>query len=314
MMRQYHPPLDGVENATTCMVGPYQRFSPPLPRPPLLRARPDPDEFATSTFRVRPSTIWPLNFLAAASASPAVANSSRRRSSDVEKDRPPMNSLCAMISLRVALPQGWRALERGRLNQRRGLVRAGVWLADQHEQLDALVGHLGIGLRLARHRRPALLLHKVGLLVRPYFLQSLQLLVFPLIVLELDDAHRRQTLDDSLFAGGRGHAPGRPPRHPPAPREADDHRHHDRGHPRPEDDRLRRSRCTPPLPQAELPLRRFHGPFPRSSRTRSVDIVNTAILAVLRSVSSSGPGVWRESLLGCILYCCYIIYTMIYMR
>src|SRR5256712_4781101 len=324
------------------MVGPYQRFSPPPPRPPLLRARPDPDEFATSTFSVRPSTIWPLNFLAAASASsavaistkpkprerpvsrsvtaaavstaPAVANSSRRRSSDVEKDRPPMNNLCAMISLRVALPQGWRALERGRLSQRRGQVSTGARLADQHQELDALVGHLGIGLRLARHRRPALLLHVVGLLVRPYFLQSLQLLVFPLIVLELDDAHRRQTLDDRLFAGGRGHAPGRPPRHPPAPREADDHRHHDRGHPRPEDDRLRRSGCTPPLPQAELPLRRFHGPFPRSSRTRSVDIVNTAILAVLRSVSSSGPGVWRESLLGCILYCCYIIYTMIYMR
>src|SRR5260370_17942978 len=160
------------------MVGPYQLFSPPLPGPPLLRARPAPDEFATSPFKVRPSTIWQLNFLAAASASsavaistkpkprerpvsrsvttaavstpPAVANSSRRRSSDVEKDRPPMNSLCAMISLRVALPQGWRALERGRLNQRRGL-KAGSGLADQHEQLDALVGHLGIGLRLARH-------------------------------------------------------------------------------------------------------------------------------------------------------------------
>src|SRR5882672_8636682 len=131
MMRQYHPPLDGVEYATTCMIGPYQRFSPPLPRPPLLRARPDPDEFATSTFSVRPSTIWPLNFLAAASASsavaistkpkprerpvsrsvttaadstcPAAANTSRSRSVDVENARPPMNSFCAMGHLLLLL-------------------------------------------------------------------------------------------------------------------------------------------------------------------------------------------------------------------
>src|SRR6266581_1166687 len=223
------------------MVGPYQRFSPPPPRPPLLRARPDPDEFATSTFSVRPSTIWPLNFFAAASASSAVAISTKPKPRERPVSRsvttaavstPPavVNSLCAMISLRVALPQGWRALERGRLSQRRGRVRVGSRLADQHQELDALVGHLGIGLRLARHRRPALLLHVVGLLVRPYFLQSLQLLVFSLIVLELDDAHRRQTLDDRLFPDGRGHAPSGPPCHPPAPREADDHRHPDRGH------------------------------------------------------------------------------------
>src|SRR6266849_6475207 len=133
MMRQYHPPLDGVEYATTCMVGPYQRFSPPLPRPPLLRARPDPDEFATSTFSVRPSTIWPLNFLSAGSASsavaistkpkprerpvsrsvttaadstwPAAANTSRSRSVDVENARPPMNSFCAMGAPPLLLPR-----------------------------------------------------------------------------------------------------------------------------------------------------------------------------------------------------------------
>src|SRR6266705_6882463 len=115
------------------MVGPYQRFSPPPPRPPLLRARPDPDEFATSTFSVRPSTIWPLNFFAAASASsvvaistkpnprerpvsrsvttvadstpPAWANTSRNRSLDVEKARPPMKSFCAIAHLRTDLPQ-----------------------------------------------------------------------------------------------------------------------------------------------------------------------------------------------------------------
>src|SRR6266849_8659016 len=120
-MRHLQPPLEGVEQAPTCIRSAYQRFLPLLPDPPPRPAPPEPAEFAISTFSVRPSTIWPLNFFAAASASsavaistnpnprerpvsrsvttaadstlPAVANSSRRLCSDVEKDKPPINSL-----------------------------------------------------------------------------------------------------------------------------------------------------------------------------------------------------------------------------
>src|SRR5881397_1335984 len=106
---------------------------PPLRYPPPLRPPPEPEGLASSTFSVRPSTSWPLNFLTAASASsavaistkpnprerpvsrsvttvadstaPAWANSSRSRSLDVEKDRPPMKSFCAIAHLRTDLPR-----------------------------------------------------------------------------------------------------------------------------------------------------------------------------------------------------------------
>src|SRR6266478_1772150 len=124
-MRQRQSGLAGVENAATCTSAPaYQRPPPPPPRlpppPPPPRypppLRPPPDGFASSTFSVRPSTSCPLNFFTASAASsavdistkpnprerpvsrsvttaadstvPAAANSSRRRSSDVEKDNP----------------------------------------------------------------------------------------------------------------------------------------------------------------------------------------------------------------------------------
>src|SRR3984893_6466381 len=106
MMRQYHPPLDGVEYATTCMPRPSRRFPPPLPRPPLLRARPDPDEFATSTFRVRPSTIWPLNFLADALASSAVAISTKPK----PRERPVSRTVSAAA---VSTPQAVETRRRG---------------------------------------------------------------------------------------------------------------------------------------------------------------------------------------------------------
>src|SRR6266481_9323574 len=114
-MRHLHPPLEVVEKASTCMRASYPRALPLLP--------PAGEEFAISTFSVRPSTTWPLNLFAAASASsalvistkpnprerpvsrsvttvadstpPAAAKSSRRPSSVVAKDNPPINSLFA---------------------------------------------------------------------------------------------------------------------------------------------------------------------------------------------------------------------------
>src|SRR5882724_10393704 len=114
-MRHLHPPLEVVEKASTCMRASYPRALPLLP--------PAGEEFAISTFSVGPSTTWPLNLFAAASASsalvistkpnprerpvsrsvttvadstpPAAAKSSRRPSSVVAKDNPPINSLFA---------------------------------------------------------------------------------------------------------------------------------------------------------------------------------------------------------------------------
>src|SRR5882724_13163301 len=127
-MRQRQRGSCGVENATTCMgTGAYHRLrlNPPPLRdpPPPFRPPPNPAGLAISTFSVRPSSSWPLNFLTAASASsalaistkpnprerpvsrsvttvadstpPAAAKSSRRPSSVVAKDNPPINSLFA---------------------------------------------------------------------------------------------------------------------------------------------------------------------------------------------------------------------------
>src|SRR5438046_10140297 len=94
---------------------------------------------------------WPLNFLTAASASsavaistkpnprerpvpcsittvadstpPACANTSRRPSLDVEKGRPPMHSLCAIAHLRLGLPRhASTPLHSGREHQNHALM------------------------------------------------------------------------------------------------------------------------------------------------------------------------------------------------
>src|SRR5207249_570162 len=145
--------------------GRYQRRPPPprlpKPPPPPLRLPPAPVELATSTFSVRPSRSLPLNFLTASAAAsadaistkpnprdcpvsrsittaadstaPASANTSRSRSVDVEKARPPMKSLCAIANTSGDLPQ-LRTLPgtRGRLRQSRDLERQEV-----HDEPDS---------------------------------------------------------------------------------------------------------------------------------------------------------------------------------
>src|SRR5262249_44045481 len=98
--------------------------------------------------------------------------------------------------------------------------------------------------------------------------QIFEFLRFERILVEADDTHRGQALDDGVLTPRLRHSAGRPPGHPSAPCEADDHGGHDREDTPPEDGGLRRPGLTPRCPAPARGLAGCHvlllGSSPRS--------------------------------------------------